>query len=284
MFIGIKKICWLSWDYVATFAGRSYIAGQYLEDAVRLSGQLASQRKPTTLCYWNTEEESTLQVTNAYLKALEAIHFNNLDCHLSIKAPALRFDSLAINRILERSKTYGIPTIFDSLSSEAADETFALLEKALAEHPGLGCTLPGRWRRSLDDASWAVRRGVPVRVVKGQWPDAMETDVPLREGFLAVIDRLAGGSCHVAVATHDAPLAQEALERLTRTKTPCELELLYGLPLEPVQRVALAAKVPVRLYLPYGHGWLPYTLSQAKDNPRIFWWALRDLIGARSHL
>src|SRR2546430_13669470 len=28
--------------------------------------------------------------------------------------------------------------------------------------------------------------------------------------------------------------------------------------------------------LPYGHAWLPYGLSQARRNPRILWWTMKD--------
>ena len=116
-----------------------------------------------------------------------------------------------------------------------------------------------------------------VRVVKGQWADVVKPEVELREGFLAVVDRLAGRARHVAVATHDAWLAKEALGRLLKAKTPCELELLYGLPMGPALAAAREAGVPVRIYLPYGHGWLPYSISQVYKNPKILWWVLRDL-------
>jgi proline dehydrogenase len=99
----------------------------------------------------------------------------------------------------------------------------------------------------------------------------------MREGFLAVIDRLAGRASHVAVATHDAPLARESLARLRKKNTPCELELLYGLPLKPARRAAQETGVSVRMYLPYGHGWVPYCISQVYEHPRILWWVLKDL-------
>jgi proline dehydrogenase len=121
-----------------------------------------------------------------------------------------------------------------------------------------------------------------VRVVKGQWADPVKPEVDLREGFLSVIDRLAGRARSVSVATHDAALAKEAVKRLLNKKTSCELELLYGLPLEPVSGIALAAGVKIRLYLPYGHGWLPYAISKVYENPRILWWVLRDTWGRRT--
>ncbi len=141
-----------------------------------------------------------------------------------------------------------------------------------------GLTLPGRWRRSQEDAEVAADLGAAVRVVKGQW--AGEPDVDPRAGFMEVVKRLAGRIPGVQVATHDAPLAESALARLGGTSTAAELELLFGLPLAEPARVARRAGVPVRIYVPYGHGWLPYAAKQALRRPRTLLWLTRDLLSA----
>jgi proline dehydrogenase len=272
----LKKIKWASWEWLAKIIARSYIVGPALEDALRVCSRLAPTRT-ATICYWNTEEESPQQVASAYIRAIDALSTESLDAYVSIKAPALGFDLPLFTQALERGRSKGVRLHLDSLGPEAADKTFAMIADALPQYPDIGCTLPGRWRRSLGDADWVAQRPLRVRVVKGQWPDPVTPEIDFRQGYLAVIDRLAGRARHVAVATHDAPLAEEALKRLLRTKTSCELELLYGLPVGPASRVALAAGVSVRLYLPYGHGWLPYSISQVYQNPRILWWVFRDL-------
>ncbi|MBO0720816.1 MAG: proline dehydrogenase, partial [Blastocatellia bacterium] len=167
-----------------------------------------------------------------------------------------------------------------SLGPEAADRTFELILESARNFPlpGVGCTLPGRWRRSLGDAALAIDAQVRVRVVKGQWADPDHQEIDLREGYLAVIDRLAGKARQVAVATHDPPLAREALGRLLAAGTQCEMELLFGLPLKASLQLARELNVRVRLYIPYGHSWLPYAFSQIQKNPRIIWWVIRDSI------
>jgi proline dehydrogenase len=142
--------------------------------------------------------------------------------------------------------------------------------------------LPGRWRRSLDDVERAIELGLRVRVVKGEQEDPAGGEMEPRAGVLAVVDRLAGRASAVAVATHDPDLAAEALRRLRAAGTFCELELLFGLPLGAPLAVARAAGVTTRLYVPYGHSWLPYRLSQAADNPGMLWWAARDLVLGRA--
>jgi proline dehydrogenase len=134
----------------------------------------------------------------------------------------------------------------------------------------------------LRDADLAVELQLKTRIVKGQWPDPEHPDMDLREGFLAVVDRLAGRARRVAVATHDALLAREALHRLTAAGTPCELELLFGLPMRAARQVARDLGVSTRVYIPYGHSWVPYALSWVKQNPRVLWWVFSDATFGRS--
>jgi proline dehydrogenase len=91
-----------------------------------------------------------------------------------------------------------------------------------------------------------------------------------------VVNALAGRAHHVTVASHDPPLVREALHRLVDAGTPCELELLFGLPMRAAMRAARDLGVPTRIYVPYGHSWLPYALSRAIKRPRMIWWIFTD--------
>ena len=170
---------------------------------------------------------------------------------------------------------------FDSLAPEAADATFALLATVRPGHDDLGVTIPGRWLRSASDADRAVALNVAVRVVKGQWRDPAAPSIDPGTGFLEVVDRIAGRAARVGVATHDAPLARTALGRLRAAGTPCELELLLGLPFGPALREALDSGVTVRVYVPYGRASLPYSVSRSASKPRALYRVIRDLFLAR---
>jgi len=274
----MMRRCWLPF---AERAARPYIAGPELADGVQVCRSLVRLGVATTICFWNGEGDSPRQTADAYLAALDALAREKLNCSLSVKAPPLGFARDLLAEILGRARQGGFIVHFDSLGPEVADQTLSLIADALESYPKLGCTLPGRWRRSLQDADRAVELRLNVRVVKGQWVDPDEPNIDPAAGFLAVIDRLAGRASHVAVATHDPPLAGEALRRLLAAGTSCEVELLFGLPLRRGIRVAREAGVPVRVYVPYGHAWLPYLLSQARQHPRVVWWLCRDLLLGR---
>jgi proline dehydrogenase len=273
----VKKMLLTGVELAAKAAARSYVVGPELDDALRACRRLKLRRDAATIAYWNMLDESPRQVASAYLAALDALGRERLDAYLSIKAPFFGFDRALFGEILDRSRSAGARLHFDAQAYSEVDDVLALIDEALSRGIKVGCTLPGRWRRSAADADWVVERRVPVRVVKGQLADPTAPDADLREGFLAAIDRLAGRAAHVAVATHDADLAREALGRLQRKKTPCTLELLYGLPLEPARRAASELGVDVRIYIPYGHGFLPYWFAQGYRRPEIFWWMFRDV-------
>jgi proline dehydrogenase len=270
------------WTPLARRAARAYVAGPALGDAIDACRRAAHAGLASTIGFWNGDGQEAREVAAAYLGALDALGRESLDCYLSVKASPLGFSRVLSTDIMERARQEGAGVHFDSLGPETVEATFDMIEGGLRRHRRLGCTLPGRWRRSLPDALRAAELGLRVRVVKGQFPDAGPAEVDAESGFLAVVDRLAGRARFVAVATHDAPLARIALGWLRAAGTPCELELLFGLPLRRAARVAREAGVGVRLYVPYGQAWLPYRLSEAAHNPALLWWVARDLLGGRS--
>jgi proline dehydrogenase len=200
--------------------------------------------------------------------------------YVSIKAPALGYGRDDLLKIADFARRHDQLIHFDSHGPETADPTLEALDALRGRHKKLGLAVPGRWMRSPNDAVWATSRGVRVRVVKGQWACPDRPDADPRDGFLSVIDRLAGRASEAAVATHDAPLAREALKRLLRAGTACELELLCGLPRRDAMEVAHELRVPVRLYIPFGEAWLPYALGQILRTPKMLSWVIRDTFNA----
>ncbi len=279
----LKNLMWNSWDHVSHWAGRAYVSGPQLEDALAVSRHGIYQRASITLGYWDGPQDSPAQVASSYLKALDRLREARSefpDAYVSLKAPPLNYDPAWTKIIMDHSRDSGVRVHFDSHGPESADQTFNLIELGRSREADVGCTLPGRWHRSLRDADWAVDRHLRVRVVKGQWPHPLHPSFDARLGFLQVIDRLLGRARHVAVATHDGLLLQNALSRLLDAKTPCDVELLYGLPMEPAYGIARRAGIPIRFYIPFGYGRVPYNLSQVPGQPKMMIWMLRDLIGS----
>jgi proline dehydrogenase len=247
-------------DALVRRAARHYVAGPGLDDALLAAEALHVQQMACTVGYWDSGDEPPQRVRAKAAAAAAALAERHLDAYLSLKAPALGYD-------LGELPSTGVPLHLDALGPDTVD-----LQLRLADTLRLGITLPGRWRRSVQDA--AAVTGLPVRVVKGQFPDSGPERDP-RTGLLAVIEALVGRASFVAVATHDGALAAEALRRLRAAGTPCGWELLHGLPVPPG---ASTSGVPLRVYLPYGRAYLPYPVRSVMSHPRIASRAARDLL------
>lgn len=261
---------------VSRYLSRAYIAGPELGDALTAFDRLARNGQAGTIGYFNPARQPADEIANVDRQVLAALGMARHAGYVSIKVPPLGFDVALVEEIASLAEAVGVGIHFDSHAIETTDATFACIEAALRHTSRIGCTLPGRWPRSLRDAERAIDLKLRVRVVKGQWADPAHPEVDSGAGFLQVVDTLAGRAQAVAVATHDPVLAREALGRLLAAGTTCELEQLFGLPMRAVSAVARNMNVPVRVYIPFGAAWLPYALTQLVNNPKILWWLLKD--------
>jgi len=258
---------------IVQYAARDYFGGETVEDAICVAHRLARENLLNTLGFWDTPAYSKREVMDIYLDSVAQLAASELDGYLSIKPPALNFDLALADELADSANSHNIRLHCDSHGIEVAEESFAMIDRMLDRLPAskLGTSLPGRWARSLSDADWTLERGVVARVVKGQWPDPGDPKRDMRAGFLDVIERLAGQAHHVAVASHDPPLVAEATSRLRRAGTSFELELVYGKPVAKLLAWAHENTVPVRLYVPYGKGFIPNAIGMLRRNPRLAW-------------
>ncbi len=266
---------------LAARAARAYVAGERLEDAVRVANQLGERGLGVTLGYWDSPKDTPRGVADAYLNAIDALR-GRQHAYVSIKVPALDFSHELSCEVVDRAACAGVRVHFDALAPETADRSRALFDRLLDRGAELSYTLPGRWRRSVSDAVWAVERKIIVRVVKGQWADPDDNARDPRLGYLEVIDALAARAAHVALASHDTQLIAAAVARLKGARTSCELELLHGLPMRRSLTQADALSLGVHVYVPYGETYLPYAISRMRKNPRVLWWLLRDLVASHA--
>ncbi len=269
---------------MAQRVARDRIGGHTVADAISVARRLDGEGRPCTLGFWDTPDYSRQQVLATYIEAIGALTAADLDATLSIKPPAIGFEPRLSADLARAAAERGIGLHCDSHGTEAADASCAMIEAMLGILPAdrLGTTLPGRWRRSLADADWAVERGLAVRVVKGQWPDPGDPGRDLGRGCLEVIDRLAGRARLVAVATHEVALLAAAIGRLRAAGTACRAELIHGAPTGAALDWAAHNGVDVRIYVPFGKGFLPNVIGMLRRDPRLALRIAKGLLGGRS--
>jgi proline dehydrogenase len=256
---------------ILKYAARPYLGGETVEDALCVAARLAREGHAVAFSHWDIGSESAAEIEAIGLDAMTALSGTAYESYLALKPPALHFSRPAARRLASASKAHGIRLHFDSHGADVVDLQTAMLAEML-EVVGpecLGTTIPGRLDRSPDDAEWAIARGLAVRVVKGEWPEPGVAPCDLRKKFLDVIDQLAGRARHVAVATHDLVLGQAAIHRLRAADTACEIEVLLGMPADPLLAWAKSNDVRTRVYVPYGRGFIPNAVGILRHNPRL---------------
>jgi len=240
-------------------AASRYVTGPDLQSALREEAACTAAGYATTVGFWDKGTAKPAAVTEDCLAAAATLPAGS---QLSIKYASMQREPKVLDELLERCVARGLTLHFDALALNTAEPALREAARLAGSAPGaVSCTLPGRWARSAADAKQVSGEGLGVRVVKGEWADPSDPDRNPRSGFLAVVDALAGRARHVAVATQDTALADEALRRLIDAGTACELQVLYAMHSRAAVRGAHKLGVPVRIYVPYGQGRVPYPVE-----------------------
>ncbi len=253
-----------------------YVAGPELEDGLREEAAYAAAGYRTVVGFWNGATDAPGRVQAEATASAEALPPGS---EVAIKIVGIGGDGPHLDELLALCAERDLTLHLDALGPDSASLAQETAKRLQAIAPGrVGCTLPGRWPRSVEDAEALAGSGLRVRVVKGEVEDPAADEPELGPGFLAVVAALAGGSCEVEVATQDAPVARAALEQLLGTETACELQVLHGMKTAAAVKVARSLGVPVRVYVPYGNSRLPYTREDIEAKPTLAATLTRDAL------
>ncbi|MBK8971424.1 MAG: hypothetical protein IPM37_08705 [Hahellaceae bacterium] len=275
---GIKSLLWSAIEPLMQVVGRAYVPGPALADALAIAAKFSQDGIAVTIGYFPEDEDSAEFVAQQTQSVAEAVASLTPLGYVSVKVPAMDYRSDLLQPILDKAQGSGIRVHFDSHGVDMADATRDCVSQACATGCRVGLTIPGRWSRSIADAEWASAQGVRVRVVKGEWIDPNEPDKDRTEGFLSLVESLSRCAREVAIASHDPVTVKKSIDLLRQSGVACELELLYGMPMRTMLAMARREQIPVRVYIPFGTAWWPYSLGKAVRNPRILGWLIVDIL------
>jgi proline dehydrogenase len=270
---------------VVHFFARRYVAGSRLEQAIATVQRLAQQGCCATIDVLGesvVERQHAVAAVAAYYEVLEAITANSLPAHVSLKPTQMglnidrSFCRDNIAAVLERARTSGIFVRIDMEDSPTTDATLAVYRELVGRYPGgTGVVLQARLRRTFADAAALASPGTNVRLCKGIYleprPIAYEERDIIRSAFVHALELLLKGGAHVGIATHDEWLVCEALaiiHRLGLAKDRYEFQMLLGVDPE-LRRILADAGHRLRVYVPFGSHWYPYSVRRLRENPTI---------------
>ena len=257
---------------VQLFSSR-YIAGSTIEDAVRVVRRLNAEGMAATIDVLGEEiahADEARAIARAYRDVFDEIERQKLDSNVSVKLTAL---GLKLSYELCRENLVDVLAQgrFVRIDMEDSTTTHATLrlyrELRAAGHDNVGVVLQAYLRRTLDDVRALADLKPNVRLCKGIYvepPSLAYTDAAaIRSSFVQCLDALLESGAHVAAATHDEALIQEALRR----NVP-EFQMLLGVREERARELVADGRT-VRIYVPFGEQWYAYSLRRLQENPAM---------------
>jgi proline dehydrogenase len=274
-------------------AAKRFIAGETIDDAVRAVRDLNDQGCVATLDNLGENVADPAQATAAaaeYVRIFDTIHEKGLQCNASVKLTQMGLDlgeevCLAnVRRVLRRAKERKNFVRLDMEGSAYTQRTLDTFERLRGEgFDNVGVVIQAMLRRSEADVKRLTEAGASVRLCKGAYKEpldkAFQKMSEIRENFVRLLDLLLRGKGRVGIATHDPKLQTAAQGLLARLGTPrdrYEFQMLYGIRRE-TQLELVRHGHPVRIYVPYGTHWLPYTIRRLRERKENLFFILGSL-------
>jgi len=277
-----KKFIWIF--------SRSYISGETIDDAMRVSKDLNSKNIKVTLDVLGEfiktlgEAESNKK---EYLDLIDISYKNHIDGNFSLKPTSfgLLLDKEIcyqhIREIVAKAATYNGFIRIDMEDSPCTDDEIILFRKLKSEFPAnAGLVVQAYLRRTLKDLEQMMDLNsftIPVnyRLCKGIYVEpesiAFKKYEEINWHYLEDLEFMFRNKIYAGIATHDKPLVEGAYNLIRKYKVPkdmYEFQMLYGV--TPKLRESIVNEGhKMRVYVPFGKQWFGYSTRRLKENPKM---------------
>jgi proline dehydrogenase len=279
---------------VARVATR-YVAGATLEQALSTARGLRAEGATCTmdiLGEFVSDPAQAEDYTEQYLELIDALKTAGIESSASVKLTMLGLSidpalcARLLDRMCARAAEQNVAVTIDMEDSSVTDATLALWRQMRGAYGNVGCVLQAYLRRTLDDAR-ALPSGTHVRLCKGIYVEpediAYKGYQEIRDNYVRVLDHLMGAGHYTCIATHDDWLADRAAELIAKhalSRDQYEYQMLLGVR-PALRRRLIAAGHRLRVYVPYGRDWYPYSIRRLRENPQVALHVLRALLGGK---
>jgi len=266
------------------YFARPYIAGETLDDQARVVRSLNDEGFMTAtgiLGEFVDQREEAERAVADYQDALLRIEQDKLvsNVHVKLTLLGLKIDQefcyQNIRRLVAFAREHSNFVRIDMEDSGCTDDTLEIFLRLRKEFDNVGAVIQAYLKRSLDDARKLARVKANVRVCKGIYiepPDiAFRDREEVRSSFVSLLEELLGAGCYLGIATHDDKLVSEGyriIDRLGLDASCYEFQMLLGVTPGLRRRIRDAGH-RLRVAVPFGPAWYPYSLRRFRENPSV---------------
>jgi len=279
---------------IVSRVARRYVAGESIDDAVRTLREMNAEGAMGTVDVLGEEvrdRSKTERAVSQYLDLLSRIEAEGLDSNISIKPTMLGLkidedlcsDNVAV--VVSRAAEFGNFVRIDMEDHTCTDATLRLFRRIHDAYPrSVGIVLQSYLHRTTADVADLLPLSPNIRMCKGIYREpraiAWEDFETIRANFIYNIEKLLAEGAYVGIATHDPYLVwagMTAVDRLQIDRDRYEFQMLLGVDPE-LRSIILSAGHRLRVYVPYGRDWYPYSMRRLRENPTIAHHVVRAML------
>jgi len=273
---------------------RRYVAGETVDDAVQTLRAMNDEGAMGTVDVLGEEVRERSKAEAAvvqYLELLDRIEAEGLDANVSIKPTmlGLKIDeemcTSNIREIVDRAAKLGNFVRIDMEDHTCTDATLRMYRRVQEAHPSsVGAVLQAYMHRTTADISDLLSLRPNIRICKGIYREpraiAWHEFATVRANFIYNMEKLMAGGCYVGIATHDSHLVwagMSAVDRLGLDRDQYEFQMLLGVDPD-LRKIILQKGYRLRVYVPFGRDWYPYSMRRLRENPSVAGHVMRAML------
>ena len=267
--------------YGLKMGAQSVVAGTNIAEVIESIKELNAQGISCTvdnLGEFVFEKSEATKAKEQILEAIEAIHRENVDAHISLKPSQLGLDIDLdfcyenLQEIVAKADEYGIFINFDMENYDRLQPSFDILEELSKTYDNIGTVIQAYLYRAIEDIE--KFKNFRLRIVKGAYKEAEEVsyqdklDIDLN--FIELIEYHLLNGKFTSIATHDDSIIDHVKRFVKEHNIPndkFEFQMLYGFRKE--MQVALAKEgYNFCTYVPFGSDWYGYFMRRLAERPQ----------------
>ncbi len=271
---------------------KRYIAGETITDALNAARRLNGDGILAAIDNLGEnvrDEQGAHSAVREYLKLLDDIICSGVRSTVSVKLTQLGLDvsdELAFRNasaIAAKALSHNNFVWIDMEGSAYTQRTIDLLLKLRRDCPNVGVALQSCLKRSRTDLRLLIENHASVRLVKGAYKEPPEISFKdkkdVDKNFEAMMKELLIEGNRPAIATHDERLINAAITFASEHNIQprdFEFQMLLGIK-RSLQKKLASMGYTVRVYIPYGTNWLPYTMRRLMERKENVFFVLKNI-------
>ncbi|MBT3233666.1 MAG: proline dehydrogenase [Calditrichaeota bacterium] len=270
-----------------------YVAGEQLSDAIAEVQNINKEGGLATLDIlgeYSKNEAQAEQTVNSYKEILTTISDEGVDSNISIKPTALGLKmgyDVCFRNVRSIVKEAAMLNNFVRIDMEdhgCTDDTLRMYYELRKEFDNVGVVIQAYLRRTIRDVQWLKKMKANLRLCKGIYSEPRmiaykDRDIII-QNYAFLLEELLQAGSYVGIATHCEETVWHGLKivkQLGLNRDQYEFQMLLGVDPE-LRQIIMNEGHRLRVYVPYGEDWYPYSTRRLKENPQLAGSVAKDFL------